>query len=102
MSFRCVLTISVAMPRMIAISLDQVGQLRAFAQALLFGPRGFLFVPISGNGPDTGSVRRYNVVSKTYDVFVSVKENDGPLGAPMYLTFGNTDPATLVYGGSGK
>ena len=74
MSFRCVLTVSVAMPRMIAISLDQVGQLHAVAQALLFGPGGFLFVPISGNGPDTGSVRRvrrYNVVSKTYDVFVS-------------------------------
>ena len=84
------------------IDLDQVGQPRAFAQALLFGPGGFLFVPISGNGPDTGSVRRYDVVSETYDIFVPAKGNGGPLGAPMYLTFGNTDPATLVYVDPGK
>jgi hypothetical protein len=84
------------------IDLDQVGQPRAFAQAILFGPGGFLFVPISGNGPDTGSVRRYDVVSQTYDVFVPAKADGGPLGAPMYLTFGNTDPATLAYGGKGK
>jgi DNA-binding beta-propeller fold protein YncE len=54
------------------IDLDVVGQPRAFAQALLFGPEGKLFVPITGNGPDTGSVRRYNVHHhhKTFDVFV--------------------------------
>jgi hypothetical protein len=76
------------------IDLDVAGQPRAYAQALLFGPGQKLYVPISGNGPDTGSVRRYNVRSKAFTVFVAA----GPLGTPFYLTFGNTDPATLAYG----
>ena len=62
--------------------------------AILFGPDGKLFVPISGNGPDTGSVRRYDISSKTFDVFVPAV---GPLGSPWYLTFVNTDSATLAY-----
>ena len=76
------------------IDLDTVGGPRAFAMAILFGPGGKLFVPISGDGPDTGSVRRYDVQTKTFDVFVPA---GGPLGTPWYLTFGNTDPATLSY-----
>jgi DNA-binding beta-propeller fold protein YncE len=82
------------------IDLDVVGQPRAFAQALLFGPDGKLFVPITGDGPDTGSVRRYNVHHhhKTFDVFVPPASLGGPLGMPWYLTFGNTNPATLAYG----
>ena len=81
------------------IELDEVGQPREFAQALLFGPGGRLFVPISGIfGPDAGSVRRYNVDTKTFDVFVPASAQGGPLGAPWYLTFGKTDPATLAYG----
>ncbi len=80
------------------IKLDVEGQPRAFAQALLFGPGGFLFVPISGNGPDTGSVRRYDVVSKAPPTnFVPTRANGGPLREPWYLTFGETDPATLGY-----
>jgi hypothetical protein len=79
------------------INLDQVGQPRAFAQALLFGPGGFLFVPISGNGPDTGAVRRYNVANKTFVNFVLPAVQGGPLGQPWYLTFGETDPGTLEY-----
>ncbi|MEK4229209.1 hypothetical protein [Solibacillus sp. FSL H8-0538] len=75
------------------IDLDEVGEPRAFAMAILFGPEGKLFVPISGNGPDTGSVRRYDVESGSFDVFVP----PGILGVPWYLTFGNTDPATLAY-----
>ena len=43
------------------IDLDSPGGDRAFAQAILFGPGGHLFVPIAGNGPDTGEVRRYSV-----------------------------------------
>jgi DNA-binding beta-propeller fold protein YncE len=82
------------------IDLDAVGQPRAFAQALLFGPDGKLFVPITGNGPDTGSVRRYDVHHpKKFDVFVPPASAGGPLGMPWYLTFGNTDPATLDYEG---
>ncbi|WP_156304577.1 hypothetical protein [Lysinibacillus sp. FJAT-14745] len=76
------------------IDLDTVGGPRAFAMAILFGPDGKLFVPISGTGPDTGSVRRYNVQTKTFDVFVPAGQQ---LGAPWYLTFGLTDPATLAY-----
>jgi glucose/arabinose dehydrogenase len=82
------------------IALDVDGQPRAFAQAILFGPDGKLFVPINGDGPDTGSVRRYNVHHhhKTFDVFVPPASLGGPLGMPWYLTFGKTNPATLAYG----
>ncbi|MEH7612079.1 Vgb family protein [Gottfriedia acidiceleris] len=90
------------------IDLYTVGQPRAFAQALLFGPDGKLFVPITGPGPitgeplgpDTGSVRRYNVHHhlKTFDEFVLPALVGGPLGEPWYLTFGKTNPATLAYG----
>jgi hypothetical protein len=75
-------------PRVIA--LDTVGGGRAFAQALLFGPGGYLFVPISGNGTDTGAV-------PSFDNFVPPIAQGGPLGSPWYLTFGATDPATLDY-----
>src|SRR5262245_7861647 len=76
---------------------DQVGQPRAFGQALLFGPGGKLFVPITANGPDTGEVRRYDVSTGSFDVFVPPNALGGPLGQPWYLTFGHTDPATLDY-----
>jgi uncharacterized delta-60 repeat protein len=82
------------------IDLDQVGQPRAYAQALLFGPAGKLFVPITGDGPDTGEVRRYDVSTGTFDVFVPPNASGGPLGMPWYLTFGDTDPATLDYIGA--
>ena len=64
---------------------------RAFAQALLFGPDGFLFVPIT----NTGAVRRYNVSTKAFDNFVAPR---GPLVQPWFLTFGNTNARTLAYG----
>ncbi|NOU15111.1 MAG: hypothetical protein HOO92_14315 [Methylococcaceae bacterium] len=72
------------------IDLDVVGQPRAFAQAILFGPRGHLFVPIN----NTGEVRRYNVKTKAVDVFIPA---GGHLLSPWYLTFGETDPRTLEY-----
>jgi sugar lactone lactonase YvrE len=77
---------------------------RVFAQALLFGPGGFLFVPLSGGDrPETdrgdrGAVRRYNVTDKTFINFVSPPPI-GRLRAPWYLTFDNTNPATLAYEG---
>jgi DNA-binding beta-propeller fold protein YncE len=77
-----------------SIPLDKQGEPRAFAQAILFGPDGKLFVPINGNGPETGEIRRYDVRTKNYSVFVEV----GILGSPQYLTFGRTDSATLAYG----
>lgn len=82
------------------IDLDASFLPRAFAQALLFGPEGKLFVAISGNGPATGSVRRYDVTSKTFDVFVPARAQGGPLRQPWYLSFGKTDPGTLQYAGS--
>jgi DNA-binding beta-propeller fold protein YncE len=83
-----------------AIDLDVVGLpagQRAFAQTLLFGPDGQLFVPINGDGPDTGSVRRYNVATKLFEVFVPAAAKGGPLGQPWYPTFGETNPSTLNY-----
>lgn len=93
------------------IDLELVGynqQDRAFAQALLFGPDEFLYVPITGPsmgtggppiGSSTGEVRRYNVHTKTFHVFVPPGV---PLGEPWYLTFGKTDPTTLDYQKQGE
>jgi sugar lactone lactonase YvrE len=75
------------------IDLDVGGQARSFGQALLFGPGGSLYMPITGNGPETGAVRSYNVATKTFTDIVA----PGSMGQPFYLTFGNTDPATLAY-----
>ena len=76
------------------IDLDQVGGDRAFAQALLFGPDGKLFVPITGGDPHTtGTVRRYDVTTKAFDIFIT----SAHLGQPFYLTFSQTDPATLAF-----
>ncbi|HXJ80359.1 MAG TPA: hypothetical protein VMS64_16975 [Candidatus Methylomirabilis sp.] len=79
------------------IDLWQVGvEDRAFAAGLVFGPKGKLFVPINGPGSSTllGQVRRYDVDSKTYEVFVPP-----PLGSfgGTFPIFENTDPATLDY-----
>lgn len=75
------------------IDLDLAGEPRAFAQALIFGPKGKLYVPIN----NTGEVRRYNVRTKRYSVFVPTNEAGGALINPWYLTFGETDPRTLRY-----
>ena len=89
---------------------DQVGQPRAYAQAVLFGPNGKLFAPIANDSPDytspyTGEVRRYDVSpgaftgTGTFDTFIPPisQTHAGPGAATIYLTFGNTDPATLAY-----
>jgi DNA-binding beta-propeller fold protein YncE len=83
-----------------SIDLDAVGSDRAPAQALLFGPGGHLFVPISGTGPDSGSVRRYDVGIGLYDVFIPPSAQGGALQQPWYLTFGQTSASSLVYQGN--
>jgi DNA-binding beta-propeller fold protein YncE len=75
------------------IELYESGEPRAFAQAILFGPDGDLFVPIS----NSGELRRYDIDTGEYSV---VTEAGNPLQAPWYLTFKATDPSTLEYNGS--
>jgi hypothetical protein len=85
------------------IDLDQVGQDRAFAQALLFGPGGRLFVPVSTPaGSYAGQVRRYKVNDLDnirFEIFVpsNSMQTPPPGSVWFYLTFGNTDAATLNY-----
>jgi hypothetical protein len=67
-------------------------QERAYATALVFGPHGALYVPIF----TTGEVRRYDLASKRYSVFIPANSPGAPV-APEYLSFGRTDPATLAY-----
>lgn len=73
------------------------GGKRSFAQALLFGPEGRLFGPITG-GASAGQVRRYDVETKQFDVFASVTTPAEPQPQWYYLTFGKTNPSTLKYG----
>ena len=87
----------------------EVGAKRVTAAALLFGPGGDLFVPITNafspneqDGDDRGAVRRYRVgcqQTKREDCFSNFVDPGGQLGAGWYLTFGKTRPGTLAYGG---
>lgn len=71
------------------------GGVRAYAQAILFGPGGDLYIPISGGDPTTaGEVRRCD--TKDLSCMLLVHAN-GTLIAPFYLSFENTDPLTLDY-----
>ena len=65
---------------------------RVFAQSMLFGPRGDLFVPItSGAG-----VRRYSA-SSNYQQFTALPTDGTSPIEPWYLTFRATNPRTLAY-----
>jgi hypothetical protein len=68
-------------------------QQRAYATAMVFGPDRKLYVPIS----TTGEVRRYDLRSKRYTTFIAPGSPGAPV-TPQYLSFGRTDPATLLYG----
>jgi hypothetical protein len=72
------------------IDLDVAAQTRTYAEALLFGPNGKLYVPIT----TTGEVRRYDVSTKEFDALVDA---GGPLEQPWFLTFGKTRSASLTY-----
>jgi hypothetical protein len=65
---------------------------RVFAQALLFGPRGDLFVPITSGS----TVRRYSA-SSNYQQFTTLPAGGEAPTQPWYLTFRATNPRTLAY-----
>jgi hypothetical protein len=69
---------------------------RAFAQGILFGPGGKLFVPISGGDATTaGRIRKYDVQTKSFEIFAEIPSSQ----QLWYLTFGKTNPGTLAYEG---
>ena len=71
---------------------------RAYAQAIVFGPGGKLFVPISGGASGTaGQLRRYDINTKKYDLIVKETDAGGGLIAPWFAIFRSSDPATLGY-----
>jgi hypothetical protein len=70
-----------------------LGQERAFATAMVFGPDRKLYVPIA----TSGEVRRYDVRTRGYTTFIAAGSPGGPV-TPQYPSFGRTDPATLLYG----
>jgi DNA-binding beta-propeller fold protein YncE len=74
------------------------GGTRAFAQAILFGPGGDLFIPISGGDPATaGEVRRCDARALSCKTLVPANSAGGPLFAPFYLIFEDSNPATLDF-----
>lgn len=71
---------------------------RAFAQAIIFGPGGDLFIPITGGAAQTaGQVRRCNPTSGQCDVIIPANSAGGALQQPYYLIFRSTNPATLNF-----
>jgi Dockerin type I domain len=66
-------------------------------QALLFGPDDRLFVSLAASGSEAGSVRAYDVVTKAFITYVLSTSSAGSLQSPWYLTFTQTNPATLAY-----
>lgn len=76
---------------------------RATAQAIIFGPGGNLYIPISGGDPlTTGQVRRCNPRTKECQVIVQANASGGALQSGWYLIFRKSDSATLKYGGQGE
>jgi hypothetical protein len=80
---------------------------RIYAQAILFGPDGKLFIPIANVTFDTGpfptppvyagGVWTYDPATKQLSSLITPSLFDPHLTFPDYLTFGQTDPATLQY-----
>lgn len=70
---------------------DSIPLGQGYAQALLFGPNDKLYVPMTGGGNDAGSVRVYDIATKNFNTL------NGTLQQPWYLTFTQTNPATLAY-----
>lgn len=83
-----------------SLPLSDPGAPRAYAQAILFGPDGKLFIPITGNAAETtGQLRRCDTRTKHCDIIVAANSAGGPLVSPLFLIFRRSDPATLKYEG---
>ncbi|MDR5748798.1 hypothetical protein QCE73_37080 [Caballeronia sp. LZ029] len=71
---------------------------RSYAQAIIFGPGGKLYIPITGTDKKTtGEVRRCDTTTKLCDVVIPTIKAGGAIGSGWYLIFKNSDPATLNY-----
>jgi sugar lactone lactonase YvrE len=68
------------------------GAPRVFAQCLLFGPQGDLFVALTSSGV----VRRYQA-SNGFATYGELPAKGTKLKQPFYLTFADTNPSTLAY-----
>ncbi|WP_109480790.1 hypothetical protein [Paraburkholderia sp. C35] len=80
-----------------SLPLWTAGHPRAFAQTILFGPDGKLFVPIFGDADETtGQLRRCDTKTKHC---VNLVEAGGPLQMPLFVIFRRSDPSTLRYRG---
>jgi hypothetical protein len=65
---------------------------RTFAQAILFGANGNLYVPIT----NTGELRVCDTTQLTIPC-APVAQSGSPLVQPWYLSFRGTDPSTLAF-----
>lgn len=73
---------------------------RAYAEAIVFGPGGNLFIPITGNDATTaGELRSCSPETLKCTAIVPTNASGGPLVGPWYVIFKNSDPATLNYNG---
>jgi hypothetical protein len=82
------------------IDLDQAGQTHTYARSLLFGPGGYLYLPITSptvSGGDTGAVRQYDLTTGNYTEFVAPFSGLRGLADWWWMTFGYTNPTTLAY-----
>lgn len=75
-----------------ALPLYPAGALRVYAQTLLFGPGGDLFVPLNNNGV----VRRYSAAAN-FASYTSLPTKGNALKQPWYMTFKATNPSTFAY-----
>ena len=75
-----------------ALDLYPDGAPRVFAQCLLFGPQGDLFIPLTSSAV----VRRYSSANG-FTSYSELPTKGNKLKQPFYLTFADTNPSTLAY-----
>jgi hypothetical protein len=74
---------------------------RTYAEALVFGADGKLYLPIRTNGTDTGDVGAVRACAVTQTTCLSGNDFTTPIRGThfFYPIFGKTNPTTLAYGG---